>query len=76
MKYADISKLKHTEGYMPVENIKQSKDKVFEIVVQERKPRTHYLHPVSENYTRQQRMNDFMSNRCGAECDLNGKDVF
>ena len=76
MKYADITKLKHKEGFMSMEDITQIKDQVVEYVVQERKPRTSYLPQVSENYTRQQRMADFMNRYDESEYDVSGKDVF
>ena len=76
MKYADITKLKHKEGFMSMEDINQIKDQVVEYVVQERKPRTSYLPQVSENYTRQQRMADFMKRYDEGEYDVSGKDVF
>lgn len=63
-KFVDFSKL------MKVSN------KVVGYVVQERKPRTNYLPPVSENYTRQQRMADFMKRYDDGEYDVSGKDVF
>lgn len=76
MKYADITKLKHKEGFMSMEDINRIKDQVVEYVVQERKPRTSYLPQVSENYTRQQRMEDFMKRYDEGEYDVSGKDVF
>ena len=76
MKYADITKLKHKEGFMSMKDVNQIKDQVVEYVVQERKPRTNYLPPVSENYTRQQRMADFMKRYDEGEYDVSGKDVF
>ena len=76
MKYADITKLKHKEGFMSMEDINQIKDQVVEYVVHEHKPRTSYLPPVSENYTRQQRMADFMKRYDEGEYDVSGKDVF
>ena len=76
MKYADITKLKHKEGFMSIEDINQIKDQVVEYVVQERKPRINYLPPVSENYTRQQRLDDFMKRYDEGEYDVSGKDVF
>lgn len=76
MKYADISKLKHTENYMTMEDINQIKDEVVQYVVQERRPRIRFLSPVSEDYTRKQRMADFMNRSDDGGYDVNGKDVF
>ena len=76
MKYADISKLKHTENYMTMDDINQIKDEVCQYVVQERRPRIRFLSHVSEDYTRQQRMADFMKRYDEGEYDVSGKDVF
>lgn len=71
MKYADISKLKHINGYMTIEDIPHT-----EYIVQEHKPKTNYLPSVSENYTRQQRMTDFIKRYNESKYDVIGKDVF
>ena len=64
------------EKFVDFSKLMKVKDQVVEYVVQERKPRTSYLPPVSENYTRQQRMADFMKRYDEGEYDVSGKDVF
>ena len=67
-KFVDFTKLMKIKDEAVKFEIKQDHEEI--------KSRTHSLPPVSENYTRLQRMADFMKRYDEGEYDVSGKDVF